>query len=381
MYNIKTYFYPFIKIVLITVIVVEFAGFIFAKIGIIPSGSPAVISLFADKNYGVWHPKDIKFKHHYNTCWDPSVVSFNNIGARSTKDYRLKKERKRIAILGDSMTEMIHVTDGEDIGSILQNELNDYEILNFSARSFGLAEQTEIYKKLIRKYKVDYLFLFVTENDIENNFSKDSKSYFAPNYFGFYVEEGNVVKRERNHKWFERYNSKINRLKRSKLILNLKDHSFTFKTYYHFKTILRQRKIIEKNQLTRADEYNETISNLSQKKIIYRFLINNFIKEIKKDELDLYVVFNLRSYLFEDLDSNDYSQLARKKHFELLKELWEPYNSYFPKKEAEEYIKKNKDKLINNFKFLGHTCDDHYSKFGSKFLANYTLSLIKQIND
>ena len=113
--------------------------------------------------------------------------------------------------------------------------------------------QTEIYKKLIRKYK-GLSFLFQTENDIENNFSKDSKSYFAPNYFGFYVEEGNVVKRERNHKWFERYNSKINRLKRSKLILNLKDHSFTFKTYYHFKTILRQRKIIEKNQLTRADE-------------------------------------------------------------------------------------------------------------------------------
>ena len=152
-------------------------------------------------------------------------------------------------------------------------------------------------QKLIRKYKVDYL-LFVTENDIENNFQK-TQSYFAPNYFGFYVEEGNVVKRERNHKWFERYNSKINRLKRSKLILNLKDHSFTFKTYYHFKTILRQRKIIEKNQLTRADEYNETISNLSQKSFID--FNKYFIKEIKKDELDLYVVFNLRSYLFEDL--------------------------------------------------------------------------------
>ena len=54
----------------------------------------------------------------------------------------------------------------------------------------------------------------------------------------------------------------------------------------------------------------KTISNLSQK-IIYRFLTNNFIKEIK-DELDLYVVFNLRSYLFEDLNSMIGSQLARK---------------------------------------------------------------------
>ena len=142
----------------------------------------------------------------------------------------------------------------------------------------------------------------MTENDIENNFSKDSKSYFAPNYFGFYVEEGNVVKRERNHKWFERYNSKINRLKRSKLILNLKDHSFTFKTYYHFKTILRQRKMVEKNQLMNIDEFKKKISYLKQQKIIYRFMLNNFIREIKKDELDLYVIFNLRNYLFQDLN-------------------------------------------------------------------------------
>ena len=84
------------------------------------------------------------------------------------------------------MTEMIHVSDGEDIGSILQKELKDYEILNFSARSFGLAEQTEVYKKLIRNYNIDHLFLFVTENDIENNFLKSSESYFPPNYFGFY---------------------------------------------------------------------------------------------------------------------------------------------------------------------------------------------------
>ena len=93
MINIKSYLYPIIKITLITLIIIEFSGFIFAKIGIIPSGSPAVISLHADKNFGVWHPKNIKFKHHYNTCWDPSIISFNNIGARSIKDYSLKKEK------------------------------------------------------------------------------------------------------------------------------------------------------------------------------------------------------------------------------------------------------------------------------------------------
>ena len=71
----------------ITFIMLETFGFFLSKINVIPSGSPAVISLFADKNFAVWHPKNMKFKHHYNTCWDPSYVTFNNIGARSTKDY------------------------------------------------------------------------------------------------------------------------------------------------------------------------------------------------------------------------------------------------------------------------------------------------------
>ena len=119
---------------------------------------------------------------------------------------------------------------------------------------------------------------------------------------------------------------------------------------------------------------------MSQKKIIYKFLINNFIKEIKKDKLDLHVILNLRNYIFEKSNSDDYSQLIRIKHFELLKQLWEPYNSYFPKKEAEEYIKNNKEKLINNYEYLGHKCDDHYSKYGSEFISYYVLNLIKQFN-
>ena len=52
---------------------------------------------------------------------------------------------------------MIHVSDGEDIDQYYK-KLKDYEILNFSARSFGLAEQTEVYKKLIRNYNIDHLF-------------------------------------------------------------------------------------------------------------------------------------------------------------------------------------------------------------------------------
>ena len=53
----------------------------------------------------------------------------------------------------------------------------------------------------------------------------------------------------------------------------------------------------------------KNISNLESKKIIYKFLINNFIKEIKKDKLDLHVILNLRNYIFEKSNSDDYCNL------------------------------------------------------------------------
>ena len=46
-----------------------------------------------------------------------------------------KKQKNRIALIGDSMTEMIHVNEGDDIGSLIQNKLPNFEIINFSAIS------------------------------------------------------------------------------------------------------------------------------------------------------------------------------------------------------------------------------------------------------
>ena len=36
------------------------------------------------------------------------------------------------------------------------------------------------------------------------------------------IEDDSIIKKERDNKWFEKYNSKINKFKRSKIILILK---------------------------------------------------------------------------------------------------------------------------------------------------------------
>ena len=91
----KSFFFKSSLILLIT-LVFEISGFIFSYFKIIPRGSPAVISLFANKDWSIWHPTNIKFKHHYNTCWEPSEIFYNNIGARGKNNVYLTKEKKEL---------------------------------------------------------------------------------------------------------------------------------------------------------------------------------------------------------------------------------------------------------------------------------------------
>ena len=48
-------------ILTITVVTLEIFGAILGFLNIIPNGSPAIISIFADKKVSLWHPKNITF--------------------------------------------------------------------------------------------------------------------------------------------------------------------------------------------------------------------------------------------------------------------------------------------------------------------------------
>ena len=99
------------------------------------------------------------------------------------------------------MIEMVHVTDGEDLGSLLSQNLKNFEILNFSARSMGLFDQIKIYRKMVRNYNVDHVIIFITENDLENNYVKDLK-VFNPTRETFYVENDIIKKKPYDESWY-----------------------------------------------------------------------------------------------------------------------------------------------------------------------------------
>ena len=147
----------------------ELISYTLGKLNIILQGVSDHVTVFADENVSYWHPKNIKFKHQNKTCYPPSIVYFNNIGARGKENVYLKKAKPRIALIGSEMSENIQISEGLDLASLLRKKIKNFEIINFSARWMGLADQIEVYKNLVRKYDVDYVFLFVSENDIHKN--------------------------------------------------------------------------------------------------------------------------------------------------------------------------------------------------------------------
>ena len=165
----KKFFFILLAIT-ITIIVAEGFSKLLVKFGILDKGLPSWVTLRAHPDFGNWHPKNTTLTIEKKNCW-VSTISYDYDGSRKifNGNTKINKEFKSIALLGDSMLENLEVNDGSDLGSLIQKKLKSYRVLNFGVRGTGLGDQIEIYKKLIKPLNVDYLFLFLTENDIYNN--------------------------------------------------------------------------------------------------------------------------------------------------------------------------------------------------------------------
>ena len=220
-----------IRIILINTIIfivlLEICSLILIKFTTLPNGLITGSVLRADEKYSTWHPKNFKVKLA-SKCWE-SYVQFNSIGLKQTEEIGIKT-KKRIAILGSSMTEMLQLSNEKDLRTKLKKLMPDYEIINFSVASTGLADLIEIYKNLIRQYDIDYLFLYLTENDLDVNYIDG----YRPNRISYKYEDGKVIKLEKNQAFFEEYNSKYNRFKREEL-MKLKKISSFYKIFAYVK--------------------------------------------------------------------------------------------------------------------------------------------------
>ena len=250
----------FIKIISINIsflfVLIELISFILMKTNTIPDGLPPNIILNAHEKYGHWHPVNSKFKIA-TKCWK-SEVEFNNLGLKNTKDIDFQKTKKRIAILGDSMTENAQLDNNKDFKFKLQKLLPEFEVINFSVSSIGLADHIKIYDKLVSKFNVDYVFVYLTYNDFSDNHISKSR----PSRISYKVENNKIEKIVKDTEgYFKDYNSKWNLFKREKLIY-VKKYSNSYKLYWFIK--------------------QKIIGYEVQKKVIKKKVIDDFFDDKKK---------------------------------------------------------------------------------------------------
>lgn len=337
--------------IIILIILIEFFSFILIKVNFLPNGMPPNIILNAHENFGYWHPKNSNFKIA-TKCWE-SNVKFNNIGIKSNKEFKIEKEKKRIAILGDSMTENAQLNNEIDFASKLQKLMPDYEIINFSVSSTGLADHINIYNKLIKKYDVDYIFYYVTYNDFSDNHS----SNIRPMRMSYEVINNKVLEVNSDKSlYFKNYNSSWNKFKREKLIHIKKKINF-YKLYYYLRWEIEIFKFNKKEKNITKKKINEN-TMFDQKKKVYEYLVDKANEEIFSQ---------IPTLIFLNSDNKNFINETRE--IIALKDIYKNYNFFDPRRNFIAYLKSN-NKLKTPY--LGYSCDAHYSELGSELLAHFT---------
>jgi len=380
-------FKKFLVAFLVLIFLSEITSYTLGKLKIINQGVSEHVTAIGDESIGYWHPKNIKFKYQNKACYSPSIVYFNNIGARGKENVYLKKTKPRIALIGGEEIENIEISEGSDFASLLREKIKDFEIINFSASWMGLAEQIEVYKTLVKKYDVDYVFLFVSENDIHKN---HEKSFIENHHMEFPIRykimDGKVLKVPKNKEYFKFYNSFFIKIRRGKLALYVKNYSNTYKLYFHlksYKNLKRKNRRGEKVNTKEALNYikkhrmpdNEWNKRFEENKIIYSFLINKFLQELKQDKVKYFTFLNInKQYLFKPENDNINEEIEilveerKRKSFFFLKEIWKNKNTFDPLEPSIVYLKKE-----NLYKepWLGHSCAGSHNLTGNKFMSDY----------
>ena len=335
--------------VVIFIVLLEVVSLILIKFTTLPNGLITGAVLRADEKYSVWHPKNFKIKLA-SKCWE-SYVQFNSIGLKQTEEIGIKT-KKRIAILGSSMTEMLQLSNEKDLSAKLKKLMPDYEIINFSVASTGLADQIEIYKNLIKQYEIDYLFLYVTENDLVVNYIDK----YRPNRITYKYESDKIIKLEKSQAFFEEYNSKYNIFKREELI-KLKKISSFYKIFAYAKYDL----LPSLNKKENNKQNKQNIDFYKNKKV-YEFILKNAEKEIFNDvkTLIFYITISNKNY-------------ERTEKGIVMNKILSKYNFFYDTFEDSIAFMKKRNKFKSPY--LGHVCDGHYSELGAEFLANYTYKI------
>ena len=185
--------FKFLKIILINILIIEIFCFTLILLSIIPNGLTPMVSAVANKEYSLAHIPNRSY-NFASECWESNVF-YNENGNRKYSD---NPTALKIALLGDSMIENAQLSDGSDLGSLLQKKLgNKYEVTNFGVFSTGIYDHLQKYKNEISK-RYDLLIYFPDPNDITDNHVTRNR----PNQNMFKIYNNEIIKIPYNEEFY-----------------------------------------------------------------------------------------------------------------------------------------------------------------------------------
>jgi hypothetical protein len=152
-----------------------------------------------------------------------SDVRINSDGLRDREHARVKPaDTVRIAVLGDSFSEAMHVPMEQTFWSLLERKLQDcnafpgkrVEVINFGVSGYGTAQELMTLRQKVWEYSPDIVMLaFTTYNDIYDNSRALSKTEEVPYFF---YRNGELVYDSsfRDSRGYRQRDSRLNRLGR-----------------------------------------------------------------------------------------------------------------------------------------------------------------------
>ena len=110
----------------------------------------------------------------YRTRW-----RINNYGWNSPIDYQAAKSRPRIAVIGDSFVEALHVDLGKSYPYLLKQKFGEkYDIYTFGFAGAPLSEYLNISRYVNRYFDPDIIIFNVEYNDFDESILKYNKYYW-----------------------------------------------------------------------------------------------------------------------------------------------------------------------------------------------------------
>jgi len=170
----------------------------YPKIGDLVDSAPTHFHT-ADPNLG-W-----KLKPGVSGEWNSEGASFVQVNSEGLRDGEHTKAKPpntlRVAVLGDSFTEAIHVPVEQTFWSKLERKLGNcqavkgrknVEVINFGVQGYGTAQELIMLRKKVWDYSPDIVILaFFIGNDVINNSPKLEYDRYRP--FFAYDASGKLV--------------------------------------------------------------------------------------------------------------------------------------------------------------------------------------------